>query len=55
MHNGDLIDEETIVPGGEKPVGSSIKGHGPQKTGVPTRRAATPPVKAGEKSVNTDI
>lgn len=55
MHNGDLINEETIVPGGEKPVGSSIKGHGPQKTGVPARGAATPPVKAGKDLVNTDI
>ena len=38
MHSGDLINEETIVPGGEEPVGSTIKGHDTTKTGVTAGR-----------------
>ena len=35
MNRGAQINEETIVPGGEKPVGSAIKSHVTTKAGVP--------------------
>jgi hypothetical protein len=54
MHSGDLINEETIVPGGENQTGSSIKGHHPEKTGVPAGRLAAPAVAASEDLVNAD-
>jgi hypothetical protein len=34
MHSGDSINEETIVPGAEEPVGSAVKSHDATKTGV---------------------
>lgn len=55
MDSGDLINEETIVPGGEKPVRSSIKGHHPEKTGVPAGRSATQATTAVENSLNADF
>lgn len=55
MHSGDLINEETIVPGGQKPVGSSIEGHRPQKIGVPTSGIAAPATTASENIVNTEF
>jgi hypothetical protein len=38
MHSGDSINEETIVPGGEEPVGSAVESHGTTKTGVTAGR-----------------
>lgn len=35
MNRGAQINEETIVPGGEKPVGSAVKSHDTTKAGVP--------------------
>ena len=46
MHSGDLINEETIVPGGEEPVGSPIDGHCQAKAGFATSRFAAQAVTA---------
>lgn len=35
MNRGAQINEETIVPGGEMPVGSAVKSHFTEKAGVP--------------------
>ena len=55
MHNGDLINEETIVPGGQRPARSSIEGHHPEKNGVQARGAATQAVTADEGFLKTDF
>jgi len=46
MHSGDLINEETIVPGGHEPVGSPIEGHRQKKAGFPTSGFAAQAVTA---------
>jgi hypothetical protein len=48
MNRGAQINEETIVPGGEKPSGPGVENHDPEKVGLPTRGVATTAVTAGE-------
>jgi hypothetical protein len=48
MNRGAQINEETIVPGGEKPAGPGFEDHDPEKVGLPTSGVATPAVTAGE-------
>ena len=54
MNRGAQINEETIVPGGEKPVGSAIKGHHTEKTGV-TESGFAETVKAIKSLMNRTI
>lgn len=53
MHIGDLINEETIVPGGKKPAGSPVQSHYPAKIGVPEGGFATQTVAGDEEPVNS--
>ena len=48
-----MINEETIVPGGEEPVGSAIKGHHSAKIGVAASGIAAAAVTSSKASVKT--
>ena len=54
MNRGAQINEETIVPGGEKPVGSAVESHDTAKAGVPASWC-TETVKAIERLINGTI
>ncbi|HET9788550.1 MAG TPA: hypothetical protein VFP47_15540 [Pyrinomonadaceae bacterium] len=54
MNRGAQINEETIVPGGEKPVGSAVQSHDTTKAGVPARGFAAT-VTTIESLINTTI
>jgi len=45
--NGDLIDEETIDPGGKEPARSCIEDHNSKEVGVSASGLATTAVTAG--------
>jgi hypothetical protein len=55
MNRGAQINEETIVPGGEKPAGPRIEDHDSEKVGFPTSGFATAAVTAGKGLENMDF
>ena len=54
MQSGVLTNEETIVPGSEKSIGSSIEGHDPEKAGVPESWFATSPIATSKAGLNSN-